>query len=133
MAMKFLPSVGIYKETQNQKISLHTLSDKNSSDKIFGEQNFQHQAKTSTLFSDEFFYDKVGGPVCKLQIKILKISIFGNAIFRRANLTKFCRIVTIDVKNKTWKFPIDISKIGYFTEQSVKWRQMLVCKIQNGL
>ena len=95
--MKFLPSVGIYKETQNQKISLHTLSDKNSSDKIFGEQNFQHQAKTSTLFSDEFFYDKVGGPVCKLQIKILN---FGNAIFRRANLTKFCRIVNIEVENE---------------------------------
>ena len=31
------------------------------------------------------------------------------------------------------KFQIDILKIGYFTEQSEKWRQMLVFKIQNDL
>ena len=71
--------------------------------------------------------------VCKLQTKIPKNPIFRNATSRHANFTKFCRIVTIDVRNKPWKFQIDISKIGYFTEQSVKWRQMLVCKIQNGL
>ena len=59
--------------------------------------------------------------------------VFGNETSRHAIFTKFCRIVTIDVRNKPWKFQIDNSKIGYFTEQSVKWRQMLVCKIQNGL
>ena len=63
------------------------------------------------------------GPVCKLQTKILKNTIFGNATFGHANFTKFCRIVTIDVRNKPWKFQIDISKIGYFTEQSVKCRK----------
>ena len=31
------------------------------------------------------------------------------------------------------KFQIDIPKIVYFTEQSLKWRQKLVGKIQNGL
>ena len=69
------------------------------------------------------------GPVCKEQNKI---PIFINATSSHANFMKFCRIVTIDVRNIPWKFQIDISKIGYFTEQSVKWRQMLVCKIQNG-
>ena len=71
--------------------------------------------------------------VCKLQTKIPKNPIFRNATSRNANFTKFCRIVTIDVRNKPWQFQIDISKIGYLTEQFVKWRQMLVCKIQNGL
>ena len=55
---------------------------------------------------------------------------FGNAFSRHANFTKFCTIVTIDVRNKPRKFQIDISKIGYFTEQSVKLRQVLVCKLQ---
>ena len=71
--------------------------------------------------------------ICKLQTKIPKIPIFGNAISRHANFTNFCRIVHIDVRNKSWKFHIEISKINYFTEQSVKWGKNLVCKIQNGL
>ena len=37
---------------------------------------------------------------CKLQTKIPKSPIFRNATSRHANLTKFCRIVTIDVRNK---------------------------------
>ena len=61
--------------------------------------------------------------VCKLQTKIPKNPIFRNATSRHANFMKFCRIVTIDVRNKPWKFQIDISKIGYFTEQSVKCRK----------
>ena len=65
----------------------------------------------------------ITGPVCKLQTKIPKIPIFRNATSRHANFMKFCRIVTIDVRNKPWKFQIDISKIGYFTEQSVKCRK----------
>ena len=39
-------------------------------------------------------------PVCKLQTKIPKILIFGNATSRHANLTKFCRNINIDVRNK---------------------------------
>ena len=58
---------------------------------------------------------------------------FWNATFGHASFTKFCRIINIDVRNYTWKFQIDSSKIGFFTEQSAKWRQMLVSKIQNGL
>ena len=65
----------------------------------------------------------ITGPVCKLQTKIPKIPIFGNATSRHANLTKFCRNINIDVRNKPWKFQIDISKIGYFTEHSVKCRK----------
>ena len=61
--------------------------------------------------------------VCKLQTKILKIPMFGNTSSRHANFTKFFRIVPIDVRNKSWKFHIDISKIGYFTEQSANWRK----------
>ena len=61
--------------------------------------------------------------VCRLQTKIPKIPIFGNATSRHANLTKFCRNINIDVRNKPWKFQIDISKIGYFTEHSVKCRK----------
>ena len=68
------------------------------------------------------FFD-ITGPVCKLQTKIPKIPIFGNATSRHANLTKFCRNINIDVRNKPWKFQIDISKIGYFTEHSVKCRK----------
>ena len=71
--------------------------------------------------------------VCKLQSEIPNNPIFRDATSRHANFTKFYRIVTTDVRNKPWKVHIDISKIGYFTEHSVKWRQMLVCKIQNGL
>ena len=41
--------------------------------------------------------------VCKLQTKILKNLIFWNATSRRANFTKFCKVVTIDVRNKPWK------------------------------
>ena len=43
---------------------------------------------------------EITGPVCKLQTKIPKIPIFRNATSRRANFMKFCRIVTIDVRNK---------------------------------
>ena len=57
--------------------------------------------------------------VCKLQTKIPKNPIFRNETSRHTNFTKFCRIVTIDVRNEPWKFQIDISKIGYSTEQSV--------------
>ena len=42
----------------------------------------------------------ITGPVCKLQTKIPKIPIFGNATSRHANLTKFCRNINIDVRNK---------------------------------
>ena len=42
----------------------------------------------------------ITGPVCKLQIKIPKIPIFRNATSRHANFTKFCMIVTIDVRIK---------------------------------
>ena len=41
------------------------------------------------------------GPVCKLQTKVPKNSIFGNATSRCANFTKFSRIVKIDLKNKS--------------------------------
>ena len=51
---------------------------------------------------------------CRLQTKIPRISIFGNATSRHDNLTKFCRNINIDVRNEPWKFQIDISKIGYF-------------------
>ena len=71
--------------------------------------------------------------VCKLQTKIPKDPIFGNATSRHANLTKFCRIVAIDVRNESWKFQIDISKIGYLTEQSVECRKKLICKMQKGI
>ena len=54
------------------------------------------------------------GMVCKLQVDKVqnhtKSLISGNAISRN-----------------------DILKIGYFTEQSVQWRQIKVCKIQNDL
>ena len=70
----------------------------------------------------------ITGLVYVLQTKIPKIPIFGNATSRHANCTKFCRIVHIDVRNKSWKFQIDILKIGYFTEQSVKYRKKLVYK-----
>ena len=40
----------------------------------------------------------ITGPVCKLQTKILKNPNFGNATSMHANFTKFCRIVTIDVR-----------------------------------
>ena len=52
----------------------------------------------------------------------------GNATSGHASFTKFCMIINTDVRNQPWKFQIEILKIGYFTEQSVKWRQMLVCK-----
>ena len=39
-------------------------------------------------------------PACKLQTKIPKIRIFGNATSRHTNLTKFCRNINIDVRNK---------------------------------
>ena len=42
----------------------------------------------------------ITGPVCKLKTKIPKIPIIGNVTSRHANFTKFCRIVTIDVRNK---------------------------------
>ena len=45
------------------------------------------------------FFDATG-PVCKLQTKILKNTIFANTTFRHANFTKFYRIVTIDVRNE---------------------------------
>ena len=70
------------------------------------------------------------GLVCKLQNKI---TIFENATSRHANFAKLCRIVHIDISGKSVEFHIDISKMGCFTEQSVKWYQMLVCEIQNGL
>ena len=76
-------------------------------------------------------YFDANGPVCKWQIKISKNLIFGNATSRRANFAKFCKIVNIDVRNTFWKFQIDISRIGYFTEKSVKCRKKLVSKIQN--
>ena len=98
MTMKFLPDVGIYKETRNKKKNFDIIS-----------------------------------PVCKLQTKVPKNPIFWNANSRHAKFTKFCRIVHIGIRNKSWKFQIEISKIGYFIEHSVKWRQMLVCKIQHGL
>ena len=75
--------------------------------------------------------------VCKSRVSNVKRrsnSLFsGNTTSGYANFTKFRMSISIDVRNKPWKFQIDMSKIGYFTEQSVKWRQMLVCKIQNGL
>ena len=75
----------------------------------------------------------ITGPVCKLQTKIPKMPIFRNATSRHPNFTKYCRIVTIDVKSKPWKFQIDILKIDYSTKQSVKLRKMLLYKIQNYL
>ena len=63
----------------------------------------------------------------------MKIPTFENATFKHTNVMKFCRVINIDVRNKPCKFQIDIIKIRYFTEQFVKWRQMLVCKLQNGL
>ena len=62
--------------------------------------------------------------VCNLQTKILKTPIFGNAPSRHANVTRFCRIITIDVRKWSWKFQIDISKTDYFAIKncSVKHR-----------
>ena len=45
------------------------------------------------------FFD-ITGLVCKLQNKILKISIFGNATSRHANFMKFGRIINVDVRNE---------------------------------
>ena len=44
-------------------------------------------------------------------------------------LTKFCRIVNIDVRNKPWKFQINISKIGYFimARPESRFYENLVC------
>ena len=42
--------------------------------------------------------------VCKLQTKIPKNQIFRKAYFRHSNITKFCRIVTIDVRNNPQNF-----------------------------
>ena len=53
--------------------------------------------------------NKKTGPVFQLQTKFPK-----NPIVRHANFTKFCRIITIEVRNEFWKFQINISKIGYF-------------------
>ena len=74
----------------------------------------------------------ISGLVCKLKTIIPKIQIFVNTTSRHSNFTNFDRIVHIAVRNEPWKFQIDISKIGYFTEQSVKCPKQLVCKIQNG-
>ena len=106
----------------------HNISYKSDDDDVV--DNF-YQMLLFIRRHEIFFYTT--GPFSKLQTKIPKISIFENAFSRHANLTQFCRIVHIDVRNTPWQFQIDISKIDYFTEQSVKWRQMLVCKIQNGL
>ena len=43
----------------------------------------------------------ISGLVCKLQTKVPKFPIFGNANSRHVNFTKFCRIVTIDIKNES--------------------------------
>ena len=59
----------------------------------------------------------MSGLVCKVQTKIPKIPIFENTFSRHANLTIIRRNINIDVRNEPWKFQIDISKIGYFTEQ----------------
>ena len=75
----------------------------------------------------------ITGLVCELQTKIPKNLIFENATSRHANFTTFCKIFIIDIRNKPWKFQIDMSKIGYLTEQPAKLRQMLVCKTYNGL
>ena len=45
-------------------------------------------------------FGDITGPVCNLQTKILKNLIFGNATSRHPNFTKFCRIVTIDVRDE---------------------------------
>ena len=72
--------------------------------------------------------------VCKLWvIKVQKRSnslFSGNSNSGHANSTIFCRIISTDVRNKPWKFQCDFLKIGYFTEQSVKWSQMLVYKMR---
>ena len=57
---------------------------------------------------------------CKLQTKIPKIPIFENATSSHANLTKFCMVIHIDVRKKSWKSQIDMLKIYYVTEQAVK-------------
>ena len=93
---------------------------------------FLPDVKLSKEARNQIFFD-ITRLVYKLQTKIPKIPIFRNATSRHANFTKLCRIVNIDIRNWSWKFQIDILKICYFTEQSVKWRQMLVCKIQNSL
>ena len=49
------------------------------------------------------------------------------------NFMKFCRIINIDFRDWPWKIQIDILKITYSTEQTVKLRKMLLCKIQNYL
>ena len=69
----------------------------------------------------------ITGTVFKVQTQIPKKMTFGNATSRHANFTTFCRIVTTDVRNESKKFKIDIAKVGYFTEQSVKSRKKLVC------
>ena len=46
---------------------------------------------------------------------------------------KFCSIINIDVKNYPSKIQVEILKIAYSTEQSVRLRKMLLCKIETYL
>ena len=61
--------------------------------------------------------------VCNLQNKNYEKPNFGNLTYRHQNFAKFCTDIHFDIKKKPWKFRIDISKIGNFTEQSVKCRK----------
>ena len=58
---------------------------------------------------------------------------FGYATSKHTNFMKFCRIIKIDIKNWSWKFKIDISKVGYLRnnlwnatkrglQRSIKWK-----------
>ena len=53
-----------------------------------------------TNMSDNTPLDLLGVYTPLLQTKIPEIPIFGNATSRHANLTKFCRNINIDVRNK---------------------------------
>ena len=58
--------------------------------------------------------------VCNLQTKYWENPIFGNAASSDQNFTKFCKDIDFDVRKQPWKFQIDISKIDYFADRSLK-------------
>ena len=64
----------------------------------------------------------------QLQTKVPKNPIIKISISRYVNFTKYCSFIIIDVKNKFGIFQIDNSTISYFTEQTVKCCNNLVCK-----
>ena len=55
-----------------------------------------------------------------LQTKYWENPIFGNPTSSDQNLTQFCKDIDFDVKKQPLKFQIDILKIDYSINQSLK-------------